>query len=182
MANRKRETDSSRRIHRRELIVGGAAIGTMIGATVMGLTDFGGMRMANAEEITGPELERRNETLVNNFCRDWSLRDVDALAPYLADDLLYQITPGQPLITSLEQFKKQMGPFLTKLESVEWEILRSHVVGPLVMNERIDHFNAPADSKSPSMHFHIVGHFVIENGKIQIWKDWPMPGKKQIIG
>ncbi len=177
MKDREAKGDVLPRIDRRELLVGGAAVGMM-----MGLTDFGGIKMANAEDINLTELENENETLVNNFCRDWSLRDIDALTPYLADDLLYQITPGQPLITSLEQFKKQMGPFLTKLESVEWEILRSHVIGQVVMNERIDHFNAPSGGKSPSMHFSIVGHFVVEDGKIQIWKDWPIPGKKQIIG
>jgi hypothetical protein len=32
------------------------------------------------------------------------------------------------------------------------------------------------------MHFQIVGQFLIENGKIQVWKDWPTPGKKQVIG
>ena len=120
--------------------------------------------------------------MVTNFCRDWSKRDIDALTPYLADDLLYQITPSQPLITSLEQFQKQMGPFLKNMESIEWIILRSYVVGPLVLNDRIDHFNAPADSKMPSMHFQIAGHFLVEDGKIKIWKDWPIPGKEQIIG
>ena len=178
MKSRREKSDLLPQIDRRELLVGGAAVGMM----TMGLTDFGGIKMANAEDNNLTELESANETLVHNFCRDWSLRDVDALAPYLADDLYYQITPGQPIITSLEQFKKQMGPFLTNLESVEWEILRSHVIGQLVMNERIDHFNAPSGGKPPSMHFHIAGHFVIENGKIQIWKDWPLPGKKQIIG
>ncbi len=126
--------------------------------------------------------ENANETLVNNFCRDWSLRDVDALLPYLAQDLLYQITPGQPLITSAEQFAAQMGPFLKKLAQVDWEIIRSHAVGPLVLNERIDHFVAPEGSETPSMHFHIAGHFEIEDGVIKVWKDWPMPGAKQIIG
>jgi len=160
-------------IDRRDVLTGGAALGLMA---------FGGMKMAKADEVGGSELETANEKLVTDFCRDWSLRDVDALAPYLADDLLYQITPGQPLITSLEQFRKQMGPFLTKMASIEWEILRSYAVGPLVLNERIDHFNAPSDSKSPSMHFQIAGHFLVEDGKIKIWKDWPIPGKKQIIG
>ena len=131
MKIREGRPDSKPQIDRRELLAGGAAVGMM----TLGLTDFGGIRMANAEDINLTELETANETLVNNFCRDWSLRDVDALAPYLADDLLYQITPGQPLITSLAQFKKQMGPFLTNLESVEWEILRSHVIGQVVMND-----------------------------------------------
>jgi len=128
------------------------------------------------------KIETANETLVNNFCRDWSLRDADALAPYLADDLTYQIAPGQPLITSFEQFRQQMGPFMKRMEKIEWEILRSHAIGPLVLNERIDHFVAPAGGKAPSMHFHIAGHFLIEDGRIKVWKDWPMPGAKQIVG
>lgn len=154
----------------------------LTGASALGVTMAGGSQMAAADEHEKSELEIANETLVTNFCRDWSLRDIDALMPYLAEDLTYQITPGQPLITSAEQFAKQMGPFLKNMASIEWEILRSFSVAPLVLNERIDHFNAPEDSKSPSMHFHIAGHFLVEDGKIQVWKDWPMPGKKQIIG
>jgi len=160
-------------IDRRDVLIGGA---------VLGLTAFGGLKMAVADEIGGNELELANEKLVTDFCRDWSLRDVDALAPYLADDLLYQITPGRPLITSLEQFRQQMGPFMKNMESIEWEILRSYAVGPLVLNDRIDHFNAPSDSKSPSMRFQVAGHFFVEDGKIKIWKDWPIPGKKQFVG
>lgn len=155
-------------LSRRHLLAGAAAIG---------LTPARG-----EDNMDNSELERTNETLVINFCRDWSTRDVEALVPYLADDLLYQITPGQPLITSLEQFKTQMGPFMSKMASIDWEILRSYVIGPLVLNERIDHFNAPEGGKSPSMHFHVAGHFLVEDGKIKIWKDWPIPGAKQIIG
>ncbi len=128
------------------------------------------------------QVETANETLVNNFCRDWSLRDADALAQFLADDLTYQIAPGQPLIESFEQFRTQMGPFMKRMESIRWEILRSHVIGPLVLNERIDHFNAPEGSSAPSMRFHVAGHFLIQDGKIQVWKDWPMPGAKQVVG
>ena len=177
--DKKTGADLPREVDRRQVLVGAAALG--VTATI--LTACGGRTMSKDDETTGKtELEIANERLVTDFCRDWSLRDVDALAPYLADDLYYQITPSQPLITSLEQFRKQMGPFLKNLESVEWEILRSHVIGPLVLNERIDHFNAPGDGKMPSMRFQIVGHFVVEDGKIKIWKDWPMPGKEQFIG
>lgn len=128
------------------------------------------------------EIETANETLVKDFCRDWSLRDADALSKYLAPDLTYQIAPGQPLIESFEQFRKQMGGFMQRMESIEWEILRSHAIGPLVLNERIDHFNAPAGSKSPSMRFHVAGHFLIVDGQIKVWKDWPMPGARQFVG
>lgn len=154
----------------------------LTGAAVAGITACGGSQMTGAEAAEKTELEIVNETLVNNFCRDWALRDIEALRPYLAEDLLYQITPGQPLIESREQFEKQMGGWLKGLESVHWEILRSHVIGPVVLNERIDHFNAPEGGKGPSMRFQIVGYFFVENGVIQVWKDWPMPGAEQFIG
>jgi len=112
------------------------------------------------------EIEQANEAVVNNFCRDWSLRDIDALMPYLAEDLVYQITPGQPLITSAEQFRQQMGPFLTRLAEVEWEIIRSHAVGPLVLNERIDHFIAPAGGKTVCQIEHgALGAAVVQTGQ-----------------
>lgn len=138
--------------------------------------------MSKPEQDSRTELEIANETLVNNFCRDWSLRDIEALRPYLAEDLLYQIAPGQPLIESRAQFEKQMGGWLRSLASVQWDILRSYVIGPVVLNERIDHFNAPEGGKMPSMRFHIVGHFFVEDGVIKVWKDWPIPGARQVIG
>jgi hypothetical protein len=76
MKNKKDRSEWVSRIDRRDLLVGGAAVGAM----TLGLTDFGGIKMANAEDIDLKELETANETLVNNFCRDWSLRDADALA------------------------------------------------------------------------------------------------------
>jgi len=154
----------------------------LTGAATIGLTACGGGQMTRAEQPEKTELEIANETLVNNFCRDWSLRDIEALRPYLAEDLYYQIAPGQPIIESRAQFEKQMGKWLASLETVQWEILRSHVIGPVVLNERIDHFNAPEGGKMPSMRFHIVGHFFVEDGVSKVWKDWPIPGAKQFIG
>jgi limonene-1,2-epoxide hydrolase len=158
-------------LNRREILTGAAALSAAA---------CGGLTAMNGEQAKMTEQDQRNEKLVRDFCRDWSLRDVDALLPYLAEDLLYQIAPGQPLITSRDQFAKQMGPFLKKLDSVRWDILRSCSVAPLVLNERIDCFNAPPGGLS--MEFHIAGHFLIANGVIKEWKDWPVPGTKQKVG
>jgi limonene-1,2-epoxide hydrolase len=152
----------------------------LTGAAVLSVTACGGLTTMTVEQAKLTEQDQRNEKLVSDFCRDWSLRDVDVLLPYLAEDLLYQIAPGQPLITSRDQFAKQMGPFLKKLDSVRWDILRSFSVAPLVLNERIDYFNAPPGGLS--MEFHISGHFLIANGVIKEWKDWPVPGTKQKVG
>lgn len=50
----------------------------------------------------------------------------------------------------------------------------------LVLNERIDCFNAPPGGLS--MEFHVAGHFLIADGVIREWKDWPVSGTKQKVG
>ncbi|MDP7154236.1 MAG: limonene-1,2-epoxide hydrolase family protein [Gammaproteobacteria bacterium] len=154
----------------------------LAGAAVAGISACRGGQMTSAEQPEKTQLEISNETLVTNFCRDWALRDIEVLRPYLAEDLHYQIAPGRPLIESRDQFEQQMGGWLRSLASVHWDILRSHVIGPVVINERIDHFNAPEEGGGPSMRFQVVGYFFIEDGVIKVWKDWPIPGAEQFIG
>jgi len=150
-------------------------------AGIVAVTASGVNQMAHADQTKKSDLEIANETLVNNFCRDWSLRDVEKLRLYLAEDLYHQQAPGRPVMESRDEFEKQMGGWLKTLESVEFKIVRSHVIGPVVLNERIDSFKAPAGGKGPSMQFHVVGEFFIEDGLIKDWKDWPMPGSRPIF-
>lgn len=118
------------------------------------------------------EAEKANEDLVNRFCQDWSKRDAELLTTYFAQPFEYMVWEGGPVITTNEEFIKQMGPFLTKLKSVDWVIVRSSTMGPMVINERIDHFYA-YDSKFDN-HPHIAGMFIVRNGKIAIWRDYNM--------
>ena len=118
------------------------------------------------------EAELANEALVNRFCQDWSKRDAELLTTYFAQPFEYMVWEGGPVITTNEAFIKQMGPFLTKLKSVDWVVVRSHVLGPMVINERIDHFYAQ-DSKYDN-HPHIAGMFIVRNGKIAVWRDYNM--------
>ena len=76
------------------------------------------------------------------------------------------------MITSKETFVKQLGPFLQKLREVDWVVNRSHVMGPMVINDRIDHFYAH-DSKYDN-HPHIVGMFIVRGGRIAIWRDYTL--------
>ncbi len=118
------------------------------------------------------EAEQANEDLVNQFCRDWSKRDAELLTTYFAEPFEYMVWEGGPVITTREAFIKQMGPFLTKLKAVDWVVVRSHAIGPMVINERIDHFYAQ-DSKYDN-HPHIAGMFIVRDGKIAIWRDYNM--------
>jgi limonene-1,2-epoxide hydrolase len=118
------------------------------------------------------DAEIANEQLVNRFCADWARRDAALLAGYFSEPFEYMMYEGGPLITSREAFVKQMDPFLKKLKAVDWVVLRSHVMGPMVINERIDHFYA-YDSKYDH-HPRIAGMFIVRDGKIAIWRDYNM--------
>ena len=121
-------------------------------------------------------LETANAALVTNFCLDWALRDVEKLVPYLADNLIYQMFEKRPDLIGVEEFRREVGPFLKDLARVEWEILRTFTIGQVVINERVDHFVAKPGGRS--MHFPIVGLFVVKDGKIELWRDYSLPGGK----
>jgi len=131
-----------------------------------------GWRVRTGGQAVSSDIEKANENLVTRFCHDWSRRDAQLLAGYLAEPFEYMMYEGGPVITSKEAFIKQMGPFLTKLKAVDWVIVRSHVMGPMVINERIDHFYAQ-DSKYDH-HPRIVGMFIVRNGLITVWRDYNM--------
>lgn len=123
------------------------------------------------------ETERTNEALVNAFCADWAKQDAELLASYFAEPFEYMVWEGGPVITTREAFVQQMGPFLKKLKAVDWEVVRSHAMGPMVINERIDHFYAHDSARDN--HPHIAGMFIVRDGKIAIWRDYNMVATKK---
>lgn len=114
--------------------------------------------------------ETANEALVTRFCADWAKRDAELLAGYFTDPFEYMIYEGGPVIRSREEFVRRLGPYLAGLREVDWEILRSHAMGPMVVNERIDHFYAPEGGKDH--HPRIVGLFIVRDGRIAVWRDY----------
>ncbi len=132
--------------------------------------------LANGGDTASTPLEKTNADLVTRFCLDWALRDVERLVPYLADNLVYQMFEKRPDIIGVEEFRREVGPFLKDLARVEWDILRTFTIGQVVINERVDHFIAKPGGRS--MHFPIAGLFVVKNGKIELWRDYSLPGGK----
>jgi limonene-1,2-epoxide hydrolase len=122
--------------------------------------------------MSSSDVEKANEELVTRFCRDWSRRDAELLASYFAEPFEYMMYEGGPVITRREDFIRRMAPFLQKLKAVDWVIERSCAMGPMVINERIDHFYAH-DSRHDH-HPHIAGMFIVRDGRIAIWRDYNM--------
>ena len=116
------------------------------------------------------------EKIVNDFCRDWATRDASKLTPYLDAGIEYHMFEGAPPIMGLDTFTAQLSPFMAGMEAIEWEIIRSTVMGDIVLNERIDHFIRKEGAEGPDNHFHIVGVFLVRGGKIKYWKDYNVSG------
>lgn len=119
------------------------------------------------------EIEKKNEELVTQFCLDWAHRDAEMLTEYLAEDIEYQMYEGRPDIIGHDQFRAELGEWLTGLKEVKWEILRSEAIGELVINERVDHFIS--DDPNKTFRLPIAGVFLVRDGKIKMWKDYSMP-------
>jgi limonene-1,2-epoxide hydrolase len=158
------------RINRRDIVTAAGAMAAM------------GMAPAiSAASDDRTDLEIANETLVSNFCRDYSKLDVNVLAAYLADDIIYQISETQGIVDGLEEYIKRQSDLGERFELIDWQILRSHVIGPLVINERVDYFIARPGARQPNMRFAVAGYFLVQDNKIQVWRDFTIPGARQIV-
>jgi len=160
-------------LDRRMLLAGAGALG-------FGALAFAGGHDRPVEDVDTAEVEAANEDLVNRFCAAWAARDVEQLVPFLADDLVYQMFEGRPDLIGIDAFRAEIGPFLARLERVDWEVLRSRVIGPLVINDRIDRFYAGEGGRD--MVFQVAGIFVVQNARIVLWRDYNIPGRAHQFG
>jgi len=167
-------------LNRRDLIRGAGLL------AALGMSQArGGGHTGEGRPVLSPEdqqaLEKSNEQLVNDFMRDYSLKDVDVLAGYLADDIIYQVSETQGEVIGIEAYKKRIANSFAGLEKVDWQVLRSFAIGQLVINDRIDEFYPYPGSRIPRMRFRVVGYFLVVDNKIQIWRDFGYPGAKQLV-
>lgn len=172
-------------VNRRELLTGAGAGALALLAMQQAFQEaHAGGHTAPREILTEAEqkaLEKANDELISNFINDYAKKDVDLLAGYMADDIIYQIAEGMPEVVGIEDYKKRNGPMMDGLEKVDWITLRQFAIGQLVINERIDEFYPYPGSRTPRMRFHVAGYFLIVDNKIKVWRDFGYPGAKQLV-
>ncbi|MDX2221251.1 MAG: limonene-1,2-epoxide hydrolase family protein [Rhodospirillaceae bacterium] len=126
---------------------------------------------------TANPAEQANIDLVTTFCLAWAEKNVEKLAPFLDDNIEYQVFEGGPVIKGIAQFRAQMGGFMASMAEIRWKVFRSAAMGDLVLNERLDHFIRQPGSGRPDDHFRVTGVFVVRSGRILYWKDWNLSAK-----
>ncbi|ARN73395.1 limonene-1,2-epoxide hydrolase family protein [Oceanicoccus sagamiensis] len=164
-------------LNRRALMLAGAGLAT---ASVAGCATATNQPVMGNKKDHWTEEEQANVDLVTRFCDDWSRMDAEYLTTFLDEKIIYQMFEGRPDIVGKDDFIKVLDKFLKSMKKVEWITRNSEAIGPIVINERFDHFYAQNDKRS--MHFEIAGYFLVKKGKIQVWRDFSLPGGMSKVG
>jgi limonene-1,2-epoxide hydrolase len=116
-----------------------------------------------AAELT--PAEKANVQLVNDFCAAWPSHDLARILSFFADNGAYRMTEAVEPAKGREAMATRIKSFLDRVE--RFEVLETFARGPMVFNERIDHF-----AGGPMKAWHGVGVFFIKDGKIVEWYDY----------
>jgi limonene-1,2-epoxide hydrolase len=154
----------SKSVSRRGFLATGSAATALASATSL---------RADDTSVVKSEVEANNEKLIAKMCEEIAHLDGAKIAPFIGDDIVFQLIDGQPLIKGKEAFLASGEQFFAQYERAEFVIHRSHAIGNLVINHRDDHFY-PKDGGERTT-FTVSGFFVVKDNKIVEWRDYQMP-------
>jgi limonene-1,2-epoxide hydrolase len=146
-------TFSKTEVTRRRAITA-AAVGTLAASDPLSL---------RAAEPTAQE--KANIQVINDFCEAWRAHDVAKIMAYFADNCAYRPTETMETSKGREGVEAAIKRFVNNVE--RFEILETWARGPMVIDQRIDHFK---DFQIKA--WHGTGVFFLKNGKIVEWFDY----------
>jgi limonene-1,2-epoxide hydrolase len=112
--------------------------------------------------------EQANVKVVTDFCAAWAGHDLNKLMSFFADNCAYRVSETRDPIKGREAVTATIKGFLERV--VRFEVLDTYAKGPMVFNERIDHFTP--GGQMPLKSWHGVGVFFLKDGKIVEWQDY----------
>lgn len=134
----------------------------------LGLSGAGFVSLLSTPKLNAADWtpdERANVQVVNDFCAAWPSHDLAKVLSFFADDSAYRMSERQEPTKGHQAVSDKINSFLRNV--VRFEVLDTFARGPMVFNERIDHFQN-LSLKS----WHGVGVFFLRDGKIVEWYDY----------
>jgi limonene-1,2-epoxide hydrolase len=108
------------------------------------------------------------EKVVSDFCGAWSKLNVEEIMSFFTDDAVYHNIP-MPVAKGKAVIRKTIEGLLKGTVSIKFDIVHTAAAGNVVMNERVDSFEA--NGKHVSLP--VMGVFEItDDGKIKAWRDY----------
>lgn len=126
---------------------------------------------AAAAELTGTALhdaEQANMRTVRDFCASWATLDAGKVVAFFADNAVYRVIETAKPTVGRDAITKLIDGFLQRAQKVNFQIHRMYAAGPIVLNERHDHFTSAQGARV----FHVAGVFFVKDGKIAEWTDY----------
>jgi limonene-1,2-epoxide hydrolase len=123
--------------------------------------------------------ERENEALVRSFCDAWSAMSPDEICSHLAEDVVYMVYEGGPIKRGIPEIHATLTGFMKRWRSIDFRIYRLCAMGSLVIHERTEIYTGRDDH--PDWEFNVTGLIRVTNGKIEGWRDYSLPGARQIF-
>src|SRR5262245_47803720 len=87
-------------------------------------------------KTVSPETEKANVAIVNDFCAAFGRKDLAKAVSLLADSCVYRPLQTRPPIAGKEKVADLIKGFLER--RAEFKVLKTVVLGPIVLNERDD--------------------------------------------
>ena len=109
--------------------------------------------------------ERANIQIVNDFVAAWPGHDLARIMAFFDDAGVYRMTETTDPARGREAVTARIKTIIDRVE--RFEVLDTFARGPMVINERIDHFSSGALKA-----WHGVGVFFLKDRKIVEWSDY----------
>ena len=135
----------------------------LVAAAGAGFAAFALPAKSHAAEWTSAE--KANAKIVTDFCASWSGHNLEKVMSFFADNAAYRVTETMEPNKGKQAVNDRIKSFLNQVE--KFEVLDTLAKGPMIFNERIDHF-----SGGPLKSWHGVGVFFLKEGKIVEWYDY----------
>jgi limonene-1,2-epoxide hydrolase len=112
--------------------------------------------------------EQANIKVVTDFCAAWAGHDLNKVMSFFADNCAYRVSETRDPVKGRDAVTAVIKGFLDRV--VRFEVLDTYARGPMVFNERIDHFTPGGEM--PLKSWRGVGVFFLKDGKIVEWQDY----------
>jgi limonene-1,2-epoxide hydrolase len=116
------------------------------------------------------EVEKANVAVVNEFCAAFKQKDLAKITSLLADNCIYRVSQTRPPMTGPKAVADFFRPVMERGE-VDFIVLKTAVIGPVVINERDDVLPASGTQPARTLKIH-AGMFFVQDGKILEWTDY----------
>lgn len=134
-----------------------------LAAIGLGALIAGAPHSLDAAEAT--PAEKANIQTVNGFIAAWPSHEAAQIMSFFAENCAYRMTETMEPNKGRDAVTARIAALAPTVEG--FEVLDTWARGPMVINERIDHFSSGA-----LKNWHGVGVFFLRDGKIVEWYDY----------